>query len=180
MDGCWCLQYVPPIVYGQQVWLWFQSTRRSCKKFGCHWEVTSSEHVQVTLPIRICWRSWGLHGNLENQQISVAVLMRWRLLWRWAIQCGRWLGGCYAEDIGDHWRNIDVQSFLSHSMSQPQQQHKLLRSQKGVKSQGWFGGKVLVSRNGTICCFVYITEQLSCQLHILATDSTLKSIRNRQ
>ncbi len=45
-------------------------------------------------------------------------------------------------------------------MSQTEQQHKILRSQKGAKSQGWFGGKVLVSRNGTICCLF----DISCTL----------------
>lgn len=50
--------------------------------------------------------------------------------------------------------------FYVTGMSQPQQQHKLLRSQKGVKSRGWFGGKVLVLMNGTICCLF----DISCTL----------------
>ena len=54
---------------GQQVWHWFQSTRRSCKKFGGHWEVTSLEHVQVSClsefarDLEVCTATWRINRS---------------------------------------------------------------------------------------------------------------------
>ena len=130
----------------QKVWL----------PLGSHFLRTCPGHIayQNLLEILRSARQLGESTDLSSCADALAAALK--------VSNTMWevVGGCYADDIGDHWRNIDVQSFLSHSMSQPQQLHKVLRSQKGVKSRGWFGGKVLVLRNGTICCLF----DISCAL----------------